>query len=345
MSIESNMSRSGGSDQPLAGTRYIMVDKLSGQEVGVLTLAEGQGVPQLDEVELQKAVDGQDMVGRQDDVCAVKTRDENGNDVAASNVVARLVTILVDHLDGDSRWSRNKKNNLNVKLRELLLQETLNNDHCLKLLKLFDTLKFGINKPFKAGWLRKVNVRSIDNKVTSVCYVTPPDSEGGRLRLVLKKEIAEYLDRVGNKDLSVENFVTTRTVIGLSAPFEEIRYDKRLVLKDFVTMKGKKVPSTDQSGTFVSTVDLHNDKDSSYDTIADSSTDDDSDSSDSEDSCSDGSVSDDKTSDCSDAIVPVIDTRVDQKFAEYQDCPDLSQNVADETVESTASSLFNPSIT
>ena len=182
-----------------------------------------------------------------------------------------------------------------------------------------------------------MNVRSIDNKVTSVCYVTPPDSEGGRLRLVLKKEIAEYLDRVGNKDLSVENFVTTRTVIGLSAPFEEIRYDKRLVLKDFVTMKEKKVPS----GTFVSTVDLQNDKDSSYVTIA---TDDDSDSSDSEDSCSDGSVSDDKTSDCSDAIVPVIDTRVDQKFADYQDCPDLSQKVADETVESTASS-FNPSIT
>ena len=115
MSIESDMSRSGRSDQPLAGTRYIMVDKLSGQEVGVLTLAEGQGVPQLDEVELlQKAVDDQDMVGRQDDACAVKTRDENGNDVAARNVVARLVTMLVDHLDGDSRWSRNKKNNLNV---------------------------------------------------------------------------------------------------------------------------------------------------------------------------------------------------------------------------------------
>ena len=51
-------------------------------------------------------------------------------------------------------------------------------------------------KPFKLGWLRKVWIRLNDSKVTSVAYVTPPDSEGRRLRLKNKKLVTEYLARI-----------------------------------------------------------------------------------------------------------------------------------------------------
>jgi hypothetical protein len=67
-------------------------------------------------------------------------------------------------------------------------------------------------------------IRSRDNRVTCVRYVTPPDSNGKRLSGSYKKFIKEHLIETGNKDLELEDFVTARKVLGLSSEFEIIKY-------------------------------------------------------------------------------------------------------------------------
>ena len=67
-------------------------------------------------------------------------------------------------------------------------------------------------KPFSQGWLRTVMIRSSDHKVTTVNYYTPPDSEGRRVRLRYKRDIADYLVRTAAKNLDVGDFVIARKV-------------------------------------------------------------------------------------------------------------------------------------
>jgi len=145
-------------------------------------------------------------------------------------------------------------------------------------------------KPFKLGWLRQVRIRSSDNCVTSVGYLTPPDSDGKRLRFGFKRDIDEFLNKTGNNDLDVKDFAIMRRLLGVSSDFEKITFCQ---------------PVPDEK------IDSGNIKENAT-VVDDSSADDDIDSSD----------SDDSSSNCSDDIVPVSD----QVF-NNQDYPDISKNI------------------
>merc|ERR1719369_873872 len=149
------------------------------------------------------------------------------------------------------------------------------------------------SKPFYQGWLRTVVIRKSDYKVTSVNYYTPPDSEGNRLRLCYKRDIAEYLERTDAKDIEVDDFVICRKVIGMSANYEKTKYigGQGFSLRSSVIDEGDKLSKGNHTQPFI-------DKDLSVDTIvgsstdgcSDSSSDSDSDSSDTDCSSSDSTV-------------------------------------------------------
>ena len=69
-----------------------------------------------------------------------------------------------------------------------------------------------------------MRIRSSDHCVKSVCYLTPPDSDGRRLRFGLKKDIDEFLNKTGNKDLEADDFVIMRRLLGVSSDFEKMNY-------------------------------------------------------------------------------------------------------------------------
>ena len=78
-----------------------MVDKNSGQEVGVLLINEGQGVPDLGQVELKicKAMAGDDeqtLVPDLEDLRAAKPFDVNGNKEKAVTLNPQKVSSLTD---------------------------------------------------------------------------------------------------------------------------------------------------------------------------------------------------------------------------------------------------------
>ena len=83
--------------------------------------------------------------------------------------------------------------------------------------------KKDLDKPGAVGWLREV-VLTKKGYVVSANYVTPPHPvTGARKRLKRQKDIVNFLEATGNKDLSFRNFNLNQRIIGLKPEFEMIR--------------------------------------------------------------------------------------------------------------------------
>jgi len=84
--------------------------------------------------------------------------------------------------------------------------------------------KKDLDKPGKMGWLREVVTHNIKGHVTSACYITPPHPVTGiRKRLKKQKDIVNYLEMSGNKELTFRNFNLNSRFLGLKPEFELVR--------------------------------------------------------------------------------------------------------------------------
>ena len=327
-------SISSASDPPPA--RYSLVDKISGHRVGVVILGEGEVVPDLGHLELRRE-DFQAEVGDNQELAVADfTQDVNGKKLNTRCVVSRLVSSLVDTLDGTGNYKFKSKNiiDLKRKLREMLFNEIddikreSGEEYRIKQFKETENVD-RFMKPFQFGWLRKVRIRSSDDCVTTVAYLTPPDSKGRRKRFCYKKDIAEYLNKTDNKDLDAEDFLTHRRVLGVSSQYETINYFTQPVFNNNFVDASKEVDAEVKDSGMVSEVlgaqsnmspnERHVDnQDSSYATlVGDSSS---SDSSDGEESSSDGS----------DDIIPVLEPAADKYCpGNHPASKDLSMSTSD----------------
>eukprot|EP00092_Neocalanus_flemingeri_P001804 GFUD01001923.1.p1 GENE.GFUD01001923.1~~GFUD01001923.1.p1 ORF type:complete len:593 (-),score=152.61 GFUD01001923.1:26-1804(-) len=213
---------------------YTVVDKISGQKVGVL-VCEGHEVPDLGQMKLKICPDGSveqkwPVVG---DPFIRKELDINGNKSVSSKsetfkkLVGKLVSGLVDVLDEETQWSCLKKTALKSDIESLLLEDMeglkLKSQEHLRIQRLM--------KPFQFGWLRRVTIRSSDQRVTNMGYMSPPDSEGRRKRFANKVEIEKYLKETQMDNLELDNFCLTRNVLGLSSEFENLLLEDKEGLK------------------------------------------------------------------------------------------------------------------
>ena len=81
-----------------------------------------------------------------------------------------------------------------------------------------------LDKPGKLGWLREVVTHQSKGHVTAACYVSPPHPvTGARKRLKSQKDIVDFLEASGNKDLSFRNFNLNCRLLGLKPEFEMLR--------------------------------------------------------------------------------------------------------------------------
>ena len=81
-----------------------------------------------------------------------------------------------------------------------------------------------LDKPGKLGWLREVVTHQIKGHVTAAYYVTPPHPvTGARKRMKKQKDIVNFLEETGNKDLSFRNFNLNSRFLGLKPEFEMLR--------------------------------------------------------------------------------------------------------------------------
>ena len=84
--------------------------------------------------------------------------------------------------------------------------------------------KKDLDKPGMMGWLREVVTHNIKGHVTSACYITPPHPVTGvRKRLNRQKDIVNYLEMSGNKELTFRNFNLNSRFLGLKPEFEMLR--------------------------------------------------------------------------------------------------------------------------
>jgi len=158
-----------------------------------------------------------------------KTKDVNGNKLDSRSLVEKLVSSLVDTLGEKYQWYGSKKLALKEKLKEFLYQEIESSEKPCQLgfepkglgLGECEILKdLNVMKPFRSGWLRRVSVRPRDKCVTSVCYLSPADSGGRRVRVNNKSEIEKYLKDTKSTDFDVNDFVIGRYLLGLPSEFE-----------------------------------------------------------------------------------------------------------------------------
>jgi len=332
------MSACSSSSDSDPSASYSLVDKTSGVKIGDVILCEGQVMPDMGQVELRREVLGQGTS------VADLTEDVNGNKVKTSIVVSRQVSSLVETLDGigNYKWSCKIKSVLKGKLRELLLQEIDNTEresdkkhHSFKFSKVTEikfatrrevlglssesesSTKYSLSderfiKPFQFGWLRKVRIRLSDGCVTSVGFLTPPDSRGKRHRFCYKNEIAEFLTKTESKNLVAEDFYTVRKVLGVSDEYETISYSTQPFVSN----------SLDQDSVVNSEV------------VASQSSDDDQDSSDAtlvdDSSSSDSSSDDDSESDSDDSSDNIVQA-LEPTQVHYSTSKDLSTSYSDGT--------------
>ena len=81
-----------------------------------------------------------------------------------------------------------------------------------------------LDKPGKLGWLREVVTHQSKGHVTAAYYVSPPHPvTGARKRLKKRKDIVDFLEASGNKDLSFRNFNLNSRFLGLKPEFEMLR--------------------------------------------------------------------------------------------------------------------------
>jgi len=207
--------------------RFRLLDKASGQCVGILSFMHGQNVPNLSTVELCKIDNSVEPV--YEDKTVVNPKDINANNVCLS--LERMVDIFVRQLEKNSHFgSEFQRDVLKAKLEKLVLEEiTLSKVNMKQIVhnkvkKIAETVKTDTSlKPFKLGWLRRVALNySIGGNVTSVrliqdvWYVTPPDKTNGRRQeLRGREEIKNYLEETRNTSLTVADFRTEKVVLGL----------------------------------------------------------------------------------------------------------------------------------
>eukprot|EP00092_Neocalanus_flemingeri_P036516 GFUD01039759.1.p1 GENE.GFUD01039759.1~~GFUD01039759.1.p1 ORF type:complete len:505 (-),score=134.10 GFUD01039759.1:8-1522(-) len=304
--------------------RYTMVDKISGQKVGVL-VCEGHEVPDLGQMKLKICPDGsvEQEWPVDGDPFIRKELDINGNKSVSSisetfkKLVGKLVSGLVDVLDEETQWSCLKKTALKSDIESLLLEDKeglkLKSQQYLRIQRLM--------KPFQFGWLRRVTIRSSDQRVTSMGYMSPPDSEGRRKRFAYKVDIEKYLKETQmDKNLELDNFCVTRNVLGLSSEFECVQYadvlrlpaaeNNKVAIQEIVEGNASKCDNLIKDGESVqierdNVVATNLDLDSSCDTVVgDSSS---SGPMSSADSTDDNADSDRSLNDFEDIIFPLTD--------------------------------------
>ena len=80
-------------------------------------------------------------------------------------------------------------------------------------------------EPGRKGWIREVVYsRYIENHVVFVNYLSPEDQDGGRRRFETKKGISSYIAQdKQHSDLTMENFCTGRSFLGLGSCYEVSR--------------------------------------------------------------------------------------------------------------------------
>lgn len=80
-------------------------------------------------------------------------------------------------------------------------------------------------KPAKEGWVREVIYsQAIQNRVTTVYYLSPEDKNGKRKRLKTQKSVDAYIKNMGSSStLFKHNFFFTRRLLGLGSDHEKTR--------------------------------------------------------------------------------------------------------------------------
>jgi len=206
-----------------ARCRFSLLDKATGQCLGVLSLIHGQDIPDLRGVEFCKIDDSLEPDNR--DEAAVSPVDMNANNNCLS--IERMVDIFVEQLERNAQFpSGIKTESLKAKIENLIIKEvTCSKDNVKKFVH---AEKVDISlKPFKLGWLRRVALKcsfgaSALGFIHDVWYVSPPDStDGSRQELRGREEIKNYLEETQNiAALTVNDFCIDKVVLGLPTGYE-----------------------------------------------------------------------------------------------------------------------------
>ena len=103
-------------------------------------------------------------------------------------------------------------------------------------------------EPGRRGWIREVIYsKNIENHVVDACYLSP-QGKGGRKRLHSTKNILSFLSKNNQlSDLTMNNFCTTRKLLGLGSGFEVTRKSlltntRKKEYKQFFTIIGGSSP-------------------------------------------------------------------------------------------------------
>ena len=205
MSSSSNASKCG------VFARYSMVDKTSGQEVGVLIIPEGQAVPDLGQVELRicepnAGHDEQILVAHVEDSGAANPLvDVTGEKEKSVTRDSQKVSCLNVH--EKCQLPRFMKKPPNAEIKESRVIKEVSEDP-ISMYK----------KPGQFGWVRKVTVSSTDDhRVTSVTYSRDGHVGVGRrkYRYTSMNGIRKFLKNAQNQVLCMKHFCFEQRVLGL----------------------------------------------------------------------------------------------------------------------------------
>ena len=84
--------------------------------------------------------------------------------------------------------------------------------------------KKDLDKPGEFGWIREAVTHHAEGHITSTKYITPPHPvTKARRRIKTRKDIMQYLESSGNKELSFRNFNLSNRCLGLKPGYEVVR--------------------------------------------------------------------------------------------------------------------------
>ena len=130
--------------------RFSMLDKTTGEQVGILTLMQGHGVPDLNRVELCKINESPESFNHGE--APNDSEDINGNNLGHS--IKRSRDIFEGEFDMRKQLKSGiKTDTLKAKLGSLSHKE-INRSDIVK-----NVMTEIYMKPFKLGWLRRVAVK------------------------------------------------------------------------------------------------------------------------------------------------------------------------------------------
>jgi len=204
-------------------SRYNLVDKCSGERVGILTLIQGQDVPDLNSVEV-KRIEAKTNPSQLDKSKIANNHRDFSNTEVNGNGIDTLVQRFVGQLENNNHLSLDiDKAGLGAKLEALICGEIIPNVKSDKVKP--DATMF--LKPFKLGWLRRVSMkcppRASTGIIYDVWYVAPPDRrDGTRRELRGRNEIEDYLKETALEGLKVDDFFTEKEILGLPTAWESV---------------------------------------------------------------------------------------------------------------------------